>query len=48
MPLEEKRNTDRNTVNPNAPLHKVRINSRFLTIHEETQESKKSLIIASN
>ena len=22
MPLEEKRNTDRNTVNPNAPLYK--------------------------
>ena len=22
MPLEGKRNTDRNTVNPNAPLHK--------------------------
>ena len=22
MPLEEKHNTDRNTVNPNAPLHK--------------------------
>ena len=33
MPLEEKRNTDRNIVNPNAPLHefdqfKVLDNSR--------------------
>ena len=45
MPLEEKRNTDRNTVNPNAPLHKfdqfkVLDNSRGNTRVKEIAHSR--------
>ena len=38
MPFEGKRNTDRNTVNPNALLHKF---DQFKVLDGETQEWKK-------